>query len=80
MTEVVRLAIAIADRVTKRRASLGPQVLTDNIIAAVKMVVHAADLRIAVNPAQRQTLLEILPKLAIEWPSARSRPRMSCQK
>ena len=69
MTEVVRLAIAIADRVTKRRASLDSQVLTDNVIAAVKMVVHAADLRIAVNPAQRQTLTEILPKLAIEWPS-----------
>ena len=69
MTEVVRLAIAIADRVTKRRASLDPHVLTENVVAAVKMVVHASDLRIAVNPAQRQTLLDILPKLAIEWPS-----------
>jgi flagellar assembly protein FliH len=69
MTEVVRLAIAIADRVTKRRASRDPQVLTENVIAAVKMVVHAADLHIAVNPAQRRTLTEILPKLASEWPS-----------
>src|SRR5688572_20763751 len=60
MGEVVRLAIAIADRVTKRRASLDPQVLTDNVVAAVKMVVHAADLRIAVNPLQRTTLHDIL--------------------
>lgn len=69
MGEVVRLAIAIADRVTKRRASLEPQVLTDNVVAAVKMVVHAADLRIAVNPAQKQRLQEILPQLAMQWPS-----------
>jgi flagellar assembly protein FliH len=70
MSEVVRLAIAIADRVTKRRASLeGPRVLSDNVVAAVKLVVHAADLRIAVNPSQRQTLHEILPKLAMQWPS-----------
>jgi flagellar assembly protein FliH len=69
MSEVVRLAIAIADRVTKRRASFDGQVLTDNVIAAVKLVVHAADLRIAVNPSQRQTLHEILPQLAMQWPS-----------
>ena len=69
MSEVVRLALAIADRVTKRRASIEPRVLTDNVVAAVKMVVHAADLRIAVNPSQRQTMLDILPKLAAQWPS-----------
>jgi len=69
MGEVVRLAIAIADRVTKRRASLDPQVLTDNVVAAVKMVVHAADLRIAVNPLQRTTLHDILPHLTMQWPS-----------
>jgi flagellar assembly protein FliH len=68
-TEVVRLAIAIADRVTKRRAAHDLAVLSDNLVAAIKMVVRAADLRIAVHPSQRQTLTDVLPKLSMQWPS-----------
>jgi flagellar assembly protein FliH len=69
LTEVVRLAITIAGRITKRQASLDPGVLSENIIAAVKLAVHSTDLRIAIHPGQRHLLLEILPKLSLQWPS-----------
>lgn len=69
--EVMKLAIAIAARVSKRQGVLDPNVLTDNVLSAMKMVVHSTDLRIAVHPAQKQTLLDVLPTLTLEWPSLR---------
>jgi flagellar assembly protein FliH len=68
-TDVVELAMAIARRVTKRQADLDPAVLTENIKEAMKIVVHAADLRIAVHPSQKQTLLAELPNLQLQWPA-----------
>jgi flagellar biosynthesis/type III secretory pathway protein FliH len=35
----------------------------------MKLVVHAADLRIAVNPTQRETLAGALPRLSLQWPA-----------
>ena len=67
--EVLKLALAIAERVTKRRGELDPNVLSENAVAAMKLVVHSTDLRIAVHPSQRQLLLELLPRLALEWPN-----------
>src|SRR4051794_36282449 len=54
--EVVKLAIAIARRVTKLQGSLDPNVLTENVREAMKLVIHSTDVRIAVNPKQKQTL------------------------
>ena len=69
LAEVVKLAIAIARRVTKRQGILDPQVLTANLQEAMKLVVQHAGLRIAVHPAQRQTLDGALPQLGLTWPS-----------
>ena len=34
----------------------------------MRMVVRSADVRIAINPQQRATLNEMLPKLTLNWP------------
>ncbi|QOV89907.1 FliH/SctL family protein [Humisphaera borealis] len=67
-TEVVKLAIAIARRVIKRQAAVDPAVLEANLGEAMKLAVGAADLRIAVNPAQRAALNDALPRLKLKWP------------
>ena len=69
ITEVVELSSAIARRVTKRKAAIDPVVLTENIREAMSLAVHAADVRIVINPAQRQTLTQELPKLQLHWPN-----------
>jgi flagellar assembly protein FliH len=66
--DVIRLAIAIAERVTKRKGVMDPSVMTENMSAAMKMVVAGADLRIAVNPTHMQTLTDALPRLKLQWP------------
>jgi len=68
LAEVVRLAIAIARRVTKRQGILDPQVLTANLHEAMKLVVARTDLRIAIHPSQRKTLDAALPQLELQWP------------
>jgi len=67
--EVIKLAVAIARRVTKRQGAKDSNVLTDNLREAMKLVVHSADVRIAVHPTQKQTLSDVLPQLRIQWPN-----------
>ncbi|HEV7300456.1 MAG TPA: FliH/SctL family protein [Tepidisphaeraceae bacterium] len=69
LRDVIELATAIARRVTKRQAMLDPEVLLANLNEAMKLVVQASDLRVAINPAQRATLDAAIPQLGIEWPS-----------
>lgn len=68
-TAVVRLAIAIAERVTKRQGALDPQVAVANVDEALRLVVHGADVRIAVHPAQQGMLAEVLPRIQAKWPA-----------
>ena len=69
LREVVQLAAAIARRVTKRQGLIDEGVLAANVAEAMRLVVHAADVRIAVHPAQRRALEAALPALRMEWPS-----------
>lgn len=69
LTEVVKLAVAIARRVTKRQGLLDPQVLTSNLAEAMKLVVQTTDIRVAIHPAQRATLDGALPELRLQWPN-----------
>jgi flagellar assembly protein FliH len=68
LQEVVALATAIARRVTKRQATLDPEVLTANLTEAMKLVAHAADLRISIHPQQKAVLESALPQLKLAWP------------
>jgi flagellar assembly protein FliH len=67
--EVVKLAAAIARRVTKRQGVLDPTVLEANLNEAMKLVVHASDVRVAVHPSQKQQLADVLPRLQLAWPN-----------
>jgi flagellar assembly protein FliH len=69
VAEVVKLAAAIARRVTKRQGAIDPHVLEANINEAMKLVVHASDVRVAVNPSQKQQLETVLPQLQLQWPN-----------
>jgi flagellar assembly protein FliH len=69
LAEVVQLAVAVARRVTKRQGEVDEQVLVENLREAMKLVVHAADIRVAVHPNQKRVLAEALPKLQLEWPA-----------
>lgn len=66
---VVDLSIAIARRVTKRSGQLDPRVALANIDEALRLVVHGQDVRIAVHPAQRAMLSEVLPRIQAQWPN-----------
>jgi flagellar assembly protein FliH len=69
INDVLNLAIVIAERVTKRHGVLDPSVAVANVGEAMKIVVHASDLRIAVHSTQQAALKEALPRLRMEWPN-----------
>lgn len=68
LREVVALSIAVARRVTKRQGLLDPEVLTDNLREAMKLVSHAADVRVVIHPSQRSVMDAALPQLRLAWP------------
>jgi flagellar assembly protein FliH len=71
INEVVKLAAAIARRVTKLQAAIDPNVLIENLKEAMKSAVHVADVHIVIHPAQREMLESELPRLKIHWPHAK---------
>ena len=68
LEEVVALSIAVARRVTKRQCLIEPEALTENLREAMKLVVHAGDVKVVIHPAQRQALEVALPALRLEIP------------
>lgn len=66
--EVVDLACRISRRVTKRQGTLDPRIMCQNVKEALALAVHAADVRIAVNPSQLKTLEAEMPTLRLAWP------------
>jgi len=72
-TDVLRLAVAIARKVTKQLVSGGENggvaIVTANVREAMKLAVHASDVRIAVHPSQKQSLEAVLPELKTNWPA-----------
>ena len=68
LEEVVALSVAVARRVTKRQGLVDPAVLAENLREAMKLVVHAADVKVAIHPAQRAALEVALPALRLEIP------------
>ena len=66
--DVVRLAVAIARKVT-HRAGLDTDVMTANVSEAMRLAVRASDVRIAIHPSQRAALDEALPRLRMGWPA-----------
>ena len=69
LQEIVKLSAAIARRVTKRQGMLDEAVLLANLEDAMKLVSEAAKVRVAIHPAQRATLADALPRLAMTFPN-----------
>jgi flagellar assembly protein FliH len=69
LQEVVELSLSVARRVTKRQGALDPAVVAENLREAMKLVVHAGDVKVAIHPLQRRTLEETLPALKLEFPT-----------
>ncbi len=69
LTEVIHLAVAIAQRVTKRQGLIEPRVLVENVNESMKLVVASSDVRIALHPSQKQYFLEALSNLQMTWPA-----------
>lgn len=67
-SDVAKLALAIAERITKRTGLIDPNVLADNLREAMKLVVRTGELRIAIHPAQIETINSLMPSLKSEWP------------
>jgi flagellar assembly protein FliH len=66
---VVRLAIAIAERITKRQGALDPAVALANVEDALGLVVQSTNVRIAVHPSHKATLADVLPRIQMKWPN-----------
>jgi flagellar assembly protein FliH len=69
LKDVLELAVAIAERVTKRQGILDPAVAVNNVEEALKLVSHSSDVRIAIHPKNKNTLKEVLPRLKTQWPA-----------
>jgi flagellar biosynthesis/type III secretory pathway protein FliH len=67
-SDVVRLALSIADRIARHRGQHDPGVLAANVSDAVRLAVRKSDLRIAIHPSQRQLLETLIPQLQLQWP------------
>jgi flagellar assembly protein FliH len=65
--DVVKLAIAIARKASKRLGEIDEMVVHANVSEALKLVVSTSDVRIAVHTSQRRTLDESLPALKLKW-------------
>jgi flagellar assembly protein FliH len=70
-SEVIKLAVSIARRVTKLQGSLDVNVMTENVREAMKFAVHCADIRIVVHPSQKQALADVLTDLRMQWPNVK---------
>jgi flagellar assembly protein FliH len=66
---VVKLAISIAERVTKRQGALDDQVALANIDEALRLVIKTTDVRVAVHPLHKATLDDVMPRIQAQWPN-----------
>lgn len=69
--DVIRLAVAIARRVTRRLGESDDRVLRVVAADAVRLAVSRSDLRIAVHPSQLDLLQQTLAELQVHFPRLR---------
>lgn len=68
-TDIIRLATAIASRITKRVVELNPDVVKDQLDTAIRLVIAPTRLVIAIHPDDRKSAEEVLPALAKRFAS-----------
>ena len=67
--DVPRLAVAVAERVVKRAGAFDPRVCIENSTAALRLVMRAHDVKIAVHPDDGEVVRSLLPDLGRRWPA-----------
>jgi flagellar assembly protein FliH len=67
--EVVKLALAIARRITRTLAANDVTIAEANVREAIRMATSKASVRIAIHPSQRLALSELMPQLKLQWPT-----------
>lgn len=68
VADVVRLSVAIARRVTKQLGAADPSVARANVAEALKTVVNASAVKVAIHPAELKALEEDLPRIRAMFP------------
>lgn len=66
--DVVRLAVAIGRRVTHRLAEVEPEVAKANVAEALRMVINASAVKVALHPSQLAVLEQELPAIRAMFP------------
>ena len=68
--DVLRLAVAVATKVTKRAVTLDDRVATEQLAAVLRLVLRPTRLIVSINPADRAVLEAAAPALAKTFPAA----------
>ena len=66
--DVLELALLLADRIARRQGKLDRSVAVTNVTEAVRLVVGATSVRIAISPADRAVIEETLPAIRLTLP------------
>lgn len=69
MNDVVGLAVAVARKAVGAFAVNRPEVTTDTVLSALRLVVGQNDVRIAIHPTHQQAFEQALPALRLRWPA-----------
>jgi len=86
-TSVLRLALAIAEKLVKRTIEADPSVVVDQLRAAVELVIHPSRLKVAIHPDDREVLERATPGITAQFRNAQhidliddaARSRGSCR-
>lgn len=68
--DVVRLAVAIAEKIVKRRIEHDPAAVVDQVEAVLEMLVRPTALLIRVHPEDKELVSDALPGLIAKFPAA----------
>lgn len=67
--DVVTLAVMLAERVTKRALAIDPRIVADQMTEVLALVARPTRLVIAIHPADRPVVEEVLPALRRRFPN-----------
>ncbi|MGI9012759.1 MAG: FliH/SctL family protein [Phycisphaerales bacterium] len=62
-TEVLQLALLLTEKITKRAIEVSPDLISDQLAAAIAVVLNPAQLQVAVHPDDRPMIESALPGL-----------------
>ena len=70
-TDVLRLALMIAEKVVKRAIAVDPGVVVSQLEAVLGLIARPTELLVAINPEDRRTAEQALPSLLAKFQSVR---------